>query len=1306
MVVYIEKPQLLERIAEDGHYAIEASAGTGKTFTIQKLFFDLMYRGVSPKEVLLTTFTRAATAELKKRLAEELDCAMALYREKRKEFRVPEDESRYWKIDAQAYHRLSQARAEIESCCISTLDSLFQRILREHSDLSQTYTDGQLKDMQSVKKMGFERFMNEVVPMQDILRACVFAYSEYENEKRTRLTSEEFYGDYKDYLKNDLERLDRERATVSRDLDYTLLKSIKGVATEDAFVKSYCQWYRAFCELSRGLKQKDFCSLFLEVLEKRKYSTEELSISLSVVAIYSHFIYSSHASDLWVWFSDRCFRMIASQRSSQKCTGESDDKRCSKKRVVKTEKLRQSLQALNQVLECHSIDLANEKAFSGIDLEVKRELWTCLLGCLIDGSHNKLHYLGAYAFPYYRMCLNDIKIERREFDYSDFTSNLMQSLEGEYGKTLIEAIGQEWRYAIVDEFQDTSYEQWEILRRCFLKEGHQLFVIGDPKQAIYGFRGSDIFIYRQALQDMKECNEMQLGKDKDFSYKLELTDNYRSTPAMVSSLNGLYSGCENAENEVENADSTQMFSSVKSLEKYDDAFTSEKVNRYSHVDAGRKTWRCVDLENGKEVPALEYTEVKDREKWAEEIIKIIDSDYASGRLGFYDSSFEKQFPDGRIPPDAVSKYLRPLKNIYVICQKRSDLEPLRTLLSEKGFEFEDAPERSEKIFGKQEACDLIRIMCAIDEPENHAYISAALNTMFFGLTVYQVGLVLRQSESRAKACFRKWHKWAQDRSRFKAIFADILRVTHFKSRLALYGKTEQPYWNVRRLMETISQRAVYEEMRWSDLVEWVKKLYLENTTYEDSFDGAEGIASKNGLKIQFQTIHGCKGLEAEVVFFLYSPKASVGKSKKSCIFHEKVTEKNSSQRWQRFMETQNVSDDLSPAILEDNLEKERLIYVALTRAKYRLHLPKYTGGGKMSFIAEKLNYAYENCNVMNGESESTVPDSLLDVYRSLHARRPSSESSPLESRRLSADLLNQLKAKIALYDGEEQAQAVEMTKDEAASRVRYNHSYSELKRQEARVDSDDCFYREKPPILVQQRTSVLPKGTNTGLFLHEVFEKIDFSHMQTIYERFHGEFCSFTGTVFEAYEKKCLEWFNRGNECEAVEEVNCLFEQLATKYKLLDNKAAVCEAKRIVYRTLTSRNHRFLPDLEFALCDADEHISEMSFLSDCDGIEGVTGNYHPEFDMFNGSIDCCCKFGDVWYIIDWKSDSLPQYDEEYLRGHIDEAYGNQRAIYMSVFKKWLSRMSDEFEFAGMIYIFLRGVEENGDSGFCFFESEI
>ena len=120
-------------------------------------------------------------------------------------------------------------------------------------------------------------------------------------------------------------------------------------------------------------------------------------------------------------------------------------------------------------------------------------------------------------------------VRRRERRGMTTFSQLLERLDpgpdDAVASPLLEAVAWRYRAALVDEFQDTDPLQWRILRRAFGQGRHPLVLVGDPKQAIYRFRGGDLDTYRAA--------SLQAGEP------WELVENHRSTAALIEGFNGL-----------------------------------------------------------------------------------------------------------------------------------------------------------------------------------------------------------------------------------------------------------------------------------------------------------------------------------------------------------------------------------------------------------------------------------------------------------------------------------------------------------------------------------------------------------------------------------------------------------------------------------------------------------------------------------------------------------------------------------------------------------------------------------------------
>lgn len=128
---------------------------------------------------------------------------------------------------------------------------------------------------------------------------------------------------------------------------------------------------------------------------------------------------------------------------------------------------------------------------------------------------------------YINQSIAEQKKSRRERVFDDLLLDVHQALTtNEHGNALAKAAAANWEIALIDEFQDTDPLQYEIFRQIFIEQGCPLFLVGDPKQAIYSFRGADIYAYLQAAHDA------------DRHYTLAV--NYRSHAKLINGISALF----------------------------------------------------------------------------------------------------------------------------------------------------------------------------------------------------------------------------------------------------------------------------------------------------------------------------------------------------------------------------------------------------------------------------------------------------------------------------------------------------------------------------------------------------------------------------------------------------------------------------------------------------------------------------------------------------------------------------------------------------------------------------------------------
>ena len=122
------------------------------------------------------------------------------------------------------------------------------------------------------------------------------------------------------------------------------------------------------------------------------------------------------------------------------------------------------------------------------------------------------------------------KRSNRELTYHDLIERVHRLVTTPAGAALAAGAARRWQAVLIDEFQDTDREQWEIFSSLFLNPDHELVLVGDPKQSIYRFRGADLDLYRAAREQVRAAGaEFQV-----------LGQNFRSTAPMIEAVNRLF----------------------------------------------------------------------------------------------------------------------------------------------------------------------------------------------------------------------------------------------------------------------------------------------------------------------------------------------------------------------------------------------------------------------------------------------------------------------------------------------------------------------------------------------------------------------------------------------------------------------------------------------------------------------------------------------------------------------------------------------------------------------------------------------
>jgi exodeoxyribonuclease V beta subunit len=472
------------------------------------------------------------------------------------------------------------------------------------------------------------------------------------------------------------------------------------------------------------------------------------------------------------------------------------------------------------------------------------------------------------------------------YDFDDMLSLVDEALRGPGGSALAEAMRQRWRYALIDEFQDTDETQWSIFRRAFFERaaGHTpsvLVLVGDPKQSIYRFRGADVDTYLAASDEVLAAG----------GARVRLGDSYRATPALVAATNRFF-----------DEDAAEPF------------FTGEV--EYEPVACGRTERALVDGEGRPLSPlcALRFQ-----------------GEMPLAHLGRWIAREAHAATDAARPWRLDGRALD-YGDLFVLTRSAREGREIGKVLRSAGVPH--AFYKEDGLFQTQEAKDLRALLSAIDEPDDPARRVAAWLTPFFGLPLAEVERA--RGLPMAHPLLARLYAWKAlaDARDFDRLFQSVIRDSGFVRRELFFADGERDLTNILHLLEVLTEYARGGRVTLRDLVQELSGLIAKTRLPLDLEGNMQRLESDRSA-VQIMTIHKAKGLEAPLVFVAGGLTAGGSDGERARIYHE---------GGRRLAWVGSPSPDVKPVIdREEREEEQRLMYVALTRAMGRLYLPCVRG---------------------------------------------------------------------------------------------------------------------------------------------------------------------------------------------------------------------------------------------------------------------------------------------------------------------------------------------------------------------------
>ena len=1165
---------------------IEASAGTGKTYTIGSLYLRLLLkegennfsRPLNVEEILVVTFTEMATEELKKKIRERITDAI----DKLTAFAETQDKSAFKNDEFltalsqdldifEAIHRLKLAEQNMDLAAIYTIHGFCRRMLMQYAFHSGIHFNLELiKDQSDL----LVRFANEF--WREHFYPLPFEMADF-------IANELGSPDYvlslleSDLGKNlivDLENKQALSISITEFLHQYLGEYFKDIKALKRF------WLESAGKISELITEelnKDYAKGEPKSLSRRSYNTSRLAKWIDQV--------NAWANDP----RDYVLNETLMSYFTQSALGEKGEEGASP-----------FIAPIFAELE--------ERASALMSPDLLRRI---ILYHYRQGLQQKLL---------------DYKLNHQEKSFDDLLRLFCEALQGPQGNELAEMIRFQYPFAMIDEFQDTDSQQYAIFSKIYRDNPEKntgFIMIGDPKQAIYRFRGADIFTYLKASDEAQS--------------RFELTKNYRSEKHLVDGVNALFDFPQSP-------------------------FIYQNIN-FTAVDSRDDHLRF--YLNGKAEPSYRFYLTESDKVNKTEMAKIC----AISIQHWLKSAAENQ---AVFQNEDACKTLQPA-NIAVLVKNRYEAADVIQELQKLGIASVYLSDQS-SVFDSHVSVELLRILKACLNVAERPILNA-IATALFGLNAADIHQI-QQNEA-------DWQRWADSFAQYQqtwqrqgilVMLHQILLEQGISERLLSQATGERDLTDFLHLAEILQQAATLHESE-AALLSWFEKQIQGEGRQEAQIR----LESERQL-VKIVSIHKSKGLEYDLVWlpFLAVP-SKIPTAGDMNVYYSKERDET---LWD--MENRNLN-----ALYEETFAEElRLLYVALTRAKYQM---AFALPAQFDKKWNALHYVLSQGEI-GKEIELSAPkdtETLLQAFKEkMQDNVEICTTQNLEAfPALSINTKNdELKAAEFTGNIEQDWRITSFTSIEQGHRRQNYFTESAGKKH---VVFDDAKDYDSPnsieisrALLNENESNILdlPRGKQVGIVLHRHFENCYFSDLANTEEI---DKLRQSLQLDETFTELLQNWLQQISHTPLSNEIEIALADLANKD---------CIKEMPFY--LAIREHFDVEAFNRGL-KAHHHL-----LSEPLQFEQIKG-------MVRGSIDLVFRHNGKYYLVDYKSNflgsTLADYNQEALKKEmLHSHYDWQYLIYTLALHRYLQSFVPDYDYArdfgGVFYLFLRGMNGEPQSG--------
>jgi exodeoxyribonuclease V beta subunit len=817
------------------------------------------------------------------------------------------------------------------------------------------------------------------------------------------------------------------------------------------------------------------------------------------------------------------------------------------------------------------------------------------------------------------------------------------------------ALAERWPLMLIDEFQDTDLRQWDIFRRMYVagdnaseqREQRWLCLIGDPKQAIYRFRGGDLATYLRARAYVEAAADVEAPVEGLTRGVATLDVNYRSAPGVLGAIETLFT--------------------AQAL-----PFIDELVEFHPVRAAGSAKDR--DLRIGDEaVPGMTVHWLPRHD--SKNGMRTKDDEFAMMRVAAVRAVVEL-LRIGRLRENSGERALRPA-DIAILTQTNEQAMSMRAALARAGIAA--AMLANASVFSSDAARDLHALLVSLAEPTDAGRLRAALAARLLGWDAARI-IALDNDDCLAQAHFEIFAAGAErwrTRGPLQALLPFIVAAA--------------PRW----LAEAAGARRLTDALHLAELLQVESSLrhgpaeqlqwFARQCAMAAADDARQLRLESDAGLVQITTVHKSKGLEYPVVVLPFVAWRSEGAARGLVFddFHDSQGRPSRAWRAKGVLEPAQASVIDPQVEREEQAEAQRQLYVALTRAKHALHVVWSRNARTDGSALHWLLHA--------GERTGRVKDKL--DYAGMQARI---EALAL----MSADniVVRAFDPAVAQESmiGDAKADRIEVQLAREARRRFTNdarlHSFSSLHAHSEEVEVMRGAEDESIAIPDEEVEAASLGGTAFGNAVHAVLETAD----ADAWRRDADAQATLLDDRWPDSQREPLE--------------RALLRQglAATPAHLAQTARLVLRALNARLpgdvRLCTLPASMQIREMAFHFRLRPTRIDAVYALLDAHGYPRARKPAQATLDgLMHGFIDLVYRdAAGRHYVLDYKTNRLPGYDPDSLRRAVrHQDYDLQYLIYLVALRRWLklrrgADYDDARDLGGAVYLFLRGIDLRED----------